>query len=706
VPAFTGTTPAVITATEGQSFSGTVASFTTNAPFDTFIGQIDWGDGTTTTGTVTPTGPNSFQVTGAHAYADEHIGLAVPVTLTEIGASPDITTVTSTANVAEGDAGALNSLTITPTEGVAFSGAVASFTDPGNPLQQASDFVATIHWGDGTPTTFGVVSGPIGGPFTISGSHTYAEDGTFHIAAIFSDDPPATLIGIPIMSTAHVSEGTFGVAGVGPISVTEGQPFSGTLATFSDPGSPDPAADFTATVDWGDGTTTTGTVTGAGGNFTVSGSHTYVDELVGGAINVTVSEPDANFTIGPVADALTVGEGDNPSGTGATITPTEGLAFSGAVATFTDTGYPANIPADFTATIDWGDGTTTTTGTVTGAGGSFTVSGSHTYLEENTFTTKVTLNDNAPGTASNLASGTAMVADAPLVASGNFIHIAVENSASPPQVVATFVDLGGPEAVGNYSADIAWGDGSTSGGMIVALNGVFAVVGSHTYADEGVDIISVTIHHETAPAAKTVSFAFVFDPAVVAFGGFTLNATAGASSPPQVVAAFTDPGGAENPALDYSASINWGDQSSSTGTIMFTNGLFVVIGSHNYSHGGTFAVSVTINHGNAAPVSVSDTAIVVGGVPASTLNPFFGGNQLAGNATTVLAGVPSQTQSFAAVATVPTSQDTQRTPISYPATPANVISSRRDVRTAAILSEINDWSLHRTSHLGSIALGD
>ena len=38
---------------------------------------------------------------------------------------------------------------------------------------------ATIDWGDGTGPSPGTVSGPKGGPFTVSGSHTYSTGGTY-----------------------------------------------------------------------------------------------------------------------------------------------------------------------------------------------------------------------------------------------------------------------------------------------------------------------------------------------------------------------------------------------------------------------------------------------------------------------------------------------------------------------------------------------
>src|SRR5207249_3796553 len=127
-------------------------------------------------------------------------------------------------------------------------------------------------------TTGGTVSGPTGGPFTISGSHTYTEDGTFTVTASFVDDAPSTL-GASIFSTANVAESPLQMTGT-PVAATEGAPFSGTVATFTDANTAEPADEYTATIDWGDGSATTaGTVSaGPGGTFSVAGSHTYAEE--------------------------------------------------------------------------------------------------------------------------------------------------------------------------------------------------------------------------------------------------------------------------------------------------------------------------------------------------------------------------------------------------------------------------------------------
>jgi hypothetical protein len=97
--------------------------------------------------------------------------------------------------------------------------------------------------------------------------------------------------------------------------------------------------------------------------------------------------------------------------TGASFNATVGAVFSGTVVTFTDTDL-ATTPNSYTATINWGD-QTTTSGTITGANGSFSVQGSHTYGQAGTFTVTVQVTQNAPGTASGMATSTATVSGLP-----------------------------------------------------------------------------------------------------------------------------------------------------------------------------------------------------------------------------------------------------------------------------------------------------
>jgi len=95
--------------------------------------------------------------------------------------------------VAEGLAGALGRLSaiggtglnFTATHAVEFTGNVANFVD-GTPTATQSDFTATIYWGDGAKST-GTITGSPGGPFDVSGSHTYSAAGTFHPYVTFFD---------------------------------------------------------------------------------------------------------------------------------------------------------------------------------------------------------------------------------------------------------------------------------------------------------------------------------------------------------------------------------------------------------------------------------------------------------------------------------------------------------------------------------------
>src|SRR5262249_41786252 len=103
--------------------------------------------------------------------------------------------------------------------------------------------------------------------------------------------------------------------------------------------------------------------------------------------------------------------------------PASGLALvgpracSGPGATFHDANTPTSSLADFTATIDWGDGTAATSGSVTAGGGSYTVDGGHTYRHLGSFTIQVHIDDDGGSTAD--ATTTMLVYAVP--ADGSFV---------------------------------------------------------------------------------------------------------------------------------------------------------------------------------------------------------------------------------------------------------------------------------------------
>jgi hypothetical protein len=191
-------------------------------------------------------------------------------------------------------------------------------------------------------------------------------------------------------------------------SIAEGTTTTGVVATFSDADPTDTAGNFTAVVNWGDGTTEVGAVAGSNGSFAVSvpgSTHFYADEGTAQPV-VTITRTTDNDQIALIG-TVTVAEGDvlTPHGTTITVLPEQ--AFNGTVATFTDSNIN-NAASDFVATIDWGDGTTTV-GTVTDVAGGIGVSGTRSYATPGTDNVLTRLTENTPGTAAATAVSTANV---------------------------------------------------------------------------------------------------------------------------------------------------------------------------------------------------------------------------------------------------------------------------------------------------------
>lgn len=301
---------------------------------------------------------------------------------------------------------------------------------------------------------------------------------------------------------------------------------------------------------------------------------------------------------------------------------------------FTDAD-PAGSVNDYTATVNTGDATLTSTinptavQIVANPAGGFDVRLSYTYVEELTNQTfGVTVAD--AGGSTTGASMTFNVADPAVVPTGGFTVTAVEGNDSGMQTVATFTDPGGPEAVNDYAASINWGDGTAAtAGVISYSNGTLTVQGRHTYAEESAAdhpgsnpyTITVTISHEQAPTSTTISRAVVSDPAVVPTGGFTLYGLEGQNSGIQPVATFTDPGGPE-PIGDYTATIAWGDSYTSTGTIQANaNGSFRVSANHTFAEEGTYTITITLAHEMAPLATTTSTVVVIDNTGLLLLDP-------------------------------------------------------------------------------------
>ena len=267
-------------------------------------------------------------------------------------------------------------------EGAAFSAIVAHFTGGAGP------YTASIAWGDGQ-TSPGSVSIPNAN--SVSGSHTYSEEGAYNVTVTVTDSTSATANGTASTSAADAALTVTGAS----VTAVEGAGFSGTLASFTDADPSGSATDYSATINWGDQTSSAGAVTANGsGVFVVSGSHVYAEE---GSYTVTVAISDGGGASASANSSASVADA------AITLTGAAGFRehhksnFTATVATLTDAD-PGAVPTDYAGQISWGDGTTSTCPstmcsiTVRTSGG-FTVSGSHNYHNNGTYTVTITLTD-------------------------------------------------------------------------------------------------------------------------------------------------------------------------------------------------------------------------------------------------------------------------------------------------------------------------
>lgn len=414
-----------------------------------------------------------------------------------------------------------------------------------------------------------------------------------------------------------------------------------TAATFTDADG-GPASLYTATIHWGDGTNRAGTILQDASTpsiFYVIGSHLYqtpgskpltvtvadhgggTSTTIIGGIPVTItSSPGVPVTSAPVpelvADAsITV--------TGVNITATEAAPISATttLATFTSSN-PFATSANYTASIDWGDGSPIQLGGITSIGTSpsgvtFSVAPTtpHTYTKEGTYPVTVTITT-AAGTA-GIAHSLAKVADGSIDVTGGTVT-ATAGTPIPTQQVATFVDNGGAEPVNSYKIFINWGDGSTGPGFI----------SSFTVGVGGVTTFVVSGHHiYTTPTTVPITGAVTVTTAGGTVGSNTftatvhgLNANFGIIAVDEdqplnnvVLATLSSNGGPPAQPSYYTATANWGDGTPITR--LAVNSSFELIGSHTYRESGVYPVVITVATTGNPNVLTFTRGIIVNDIP-------------------------------------------------------------------------------------------
>lgn len=439
--------------------------------------------------------------------------------------------------------------------------ASASFSDAGT----GNTHTALINWGDAGPA----LSVPVtetDGAGTLSGSHVYSVPGAYTVTITVIDD-----LGLSHSSSAVyvVTQPTATAATNGPWSGNEGSSISMSGAGSSS----EVGAITTYAWNFGDGTTGSGATVshayGKHGDYTVT---LTVTNAFGYTSQVTSTVTVAN--VAPVAGNITT----------TVDAPLPGHAVTVSVP-FTDAGTDDT----HTATIAWGDGTTSSV-TPTEANGVGSLAGVHAYAAPGSYTITVTISD--CGALDGTATTTFVVNALPPVAAIGGATSGVEGTALALNGASSSTPFG---TVTSY----AWsfGDGAVGTGAAV----------SHSYNRFGDFTVKLVVTNSFGLKDSTTTVVHITDVAPVITTLTTPTAAQKEGQLMTLTAAASDVGTGDV----HNAVIAWGDGSTSPATLTESNGVISVSAQHRYTDAGLYTATVTVNTTGGLSTSRSSGTIVV-----------------------------------------------------------------------------------------------
>ncbi len=407
--------PVTFISSSGTGLPGSpiVAVYSLDAPADGWAGS---NDGTyyivANPDSLADTSGNPIAVGAIGAFTLD-IDVAPPVA--EL-LSFNITTATSAAypiNVAYADASGIDLSTLNSADfqvigpngynqPVTYSGYTLSTTQS-NILGITSPVIASYY-----------LAAPIGG-------WTAAYNGTYTVVvqanAVADSAPAPNFMAAGNIGTFNVAvpaptpAGTLKFSGASSFSAKVGSAVSNmAVASFTSTNKTAAARQYVATINWGDGSTsTTGTITASGaGSFSVRGSHTY-SKTGTFAVGVTVKPAAGGAGISTSSGHATVVA--PLSAVPSTFKPVHAVSFSGIIGAFTDPNPNTTTTSAFTISINWGDGSAAGTGTATYNSSTkrWNVTGTHKYAAKGTYKTAIIVTDRNNGVSTTINSTAGVV---------------------------------------------------------------------------------------------------------------------------------------------------------------------------------------------------------------------------------------------------------------------------------------------------------
>lgn len=220
----------------------------------------------------------------------------------------------------------------------------------------------------------------------------------------------------------------------------------------------------------------------------------------------------------------------------------------------------------------------------------------------------------------------------------------VEGESRPLQI-GTFIDPDGTATANQYAASVEWGDGASGLATIVRTDSGsspahFAMTAAHAYHYNGTFMFCITVSDvDNQNRAEGCAMATAAEAPV------TVRGITDALTNPYCDATATISDG--NPfgwAGDFSATIDWGDGTISSGNVVWMSaGHFAVQACHTYANLGPHTLTTTVSDESSFVAAVTSTAwvyamtdggsFVIGDGSAALENPvkFWGGGWASAN---------------------------------------------------------------------------
>ncbi len=319
------------------------------------------------------------------------------------------------------------------------------------------------------------------------------------------------------------------------------------------------------------------------------------------------------------------------------VQATAGATFTTILATFGDSDpRPISATADlsgfYTASVNWGDGTTGPGQVVINTDGGFLVKGTHAY-QPGSYTVTTTVVD-VTGKAALGDAGSTLNLTASAVVADSPITVALKSGLVAGQGVSQFIDLGSFTTTNllatnsQYAATVTYGDGTQGPATVSSATiskglATFEITTTKTYAQTGAFRVLVSVTQPGGATAAQLTSVTVTSAPVTATG-LTVSGVSKTPLSGLQVANFTS-GNPSASAKDYSATIHWGDNTTSAGTIVSNGqGGFQVVGDHTFAEGGSFPLTVVVSGTGVSSTATGSATIgdlltpITGGVETPT----------------------------------------------------------------------------------------